>query len=447
MTISDIIECTSSILKGLEGIINTISQSRHFENPMLMGTFPNFEEMGMIQKAIDNPAIYEPAERILSKFPKSLIDSGTPEQLRANFLQCIVMAASYPDLFKRSLNAESIAHVIYEAIDGYVSVLTVTLVSGIIPMESFDLDGCNIIPAHSFNNTFWFSNQVPWGTIFPSGHSEAIIFKQNRLQIDSITGEYINNEVPTANVVQALRIASDSEVYSMGSIQKGLVFNPINKFMGGTIFSSGYRRWEQKQFNFREKSVAFDIANIEEANYIISVLNDDKTPLKVAIHRYNMAIERNNPKDRLVDLAIAAESLFLGKDEKEILTYRMSMRAARLLAPPETRQETFDWIKEIYDLRSAIVHGDRKPSKGKVKNIAENEVLLREEVYKFAEFVRNSIRWFARLTELGYTNFPKFCDQLLLSVTESENVMKSLSVPNLPKNRIREIDLIINQNA
>jgi hypothetical protein len=248
-------------------------------------------------------------------------------------------------------------------------------------------------------------------------------------------------------VLQALRIAADSEVYSIGSIQKGLVFNPINKFMGGTIFSSGYRRWEQKQFSFREKSIAFDSPHIEEANYIISVLNDDKSPLKVAIHRYNMAMERKNAKDRLVDLAIAAESLFLGEKDKEILTYRMSMRAARLLEPPEKRQEMFEWMKEMYDLRSAIVHGDRKPSKSKVKKIAEDEVLLSKEVYKFAEFVRNSIRWCVRLANKGYTDIPAFCDKLLLGIEESEKAMKSLSVPDLQKNLIREIDLILNQKA
>jgi hypothetical protein len=209
MPTSDITECTSSILENLGGTIKNISESRQFENPVTMGTFPNFEEMGLIQKAIDNPILHDLADRILSFFPNSLIGSEQPEQLRANLLQCIAMAASYPDLFKRSLNAENIAHVIRDAIDGYVSILTVTLVSGIVPMIPFDLDGCSIIPAYTFKDSFWFSNQVPWGTIFPAGRSEAIIFKQERLLMSSVTEEFLNYEAPTANVLQALRIAAD----------------------------------------------------------------------------------------------------------------------------------------------------------------------------------------------------------------------------------------------
>lgn len=311
-------------------------------------------------------------------------------------------------------------------------------------MIPFVLDGCSIIPAYTFKDSFWFSNQVPWGTIFPAGRSEAIIFKQERFLMASLTEEYFNNDVPKANVLQALRIAADSEAYSIGSIQKGLVFNPTNKFMGGTIFSSGSRRWDQKQFNFREKCIAFDRPNIEEANYIITVLIDDNTPIKVATHRYDMAMERKNAKDRLVDLVIAAESLFLGEKEKEVITYRLSMRSARLLVAPEKRQEMFEWIKDMYDLRSAIVHGDRKPSKSKVKKIAEDEVFLRKEVYKFAEFVRTSLRWCARIANKEDSDLPKFFDQLLLGLNEPEKVMKSLSVPDLPNNRVRQIDLILN---
>lgn len=76
MIFSDITECMSAILENLEDIINKISQSRQFENPVTMGTFPNFEEMGLIQKAIDNPSLHGLADRILSFFPTSLTDLG-----------------------------------------------------------------------------------------------------------------------------------------------------------------------------------------------------------------------------------------------------------------------------------------------------------------------------------------------------------------------------------
>ncbi len=428
-------ECTSEILKILEATIENISESRVWGHAFTMGTFPNFDEMGLISKAIENPRLHALADQILSEFPPALTGSEQSEQIRASFLHSIVVAASYPDLFKRKLTPEVIGSMIIDAIEGYFTVLTVTFG----PIDKFDLGDCTIFPEAYIDN-FWFIEQVPWGTRIPAWHSHAIILKQDRRSRATITDDVQCNEEPTMQVVQAIRLAAESEVHAIGSIQKGLVFNPVFNQTHGSVFGNRTRWWMPPYINYRIGCAAFTDLHLEEAKYFASILKSENSPLGVALNRYDMAMKRNNAKDRLVDLAIAAESLFLKSSEKEVLTYRLKMRAARLFASPDKRTETSKWISFIYSLRSEVVHGDRESEDKKIKKIITDEKLLSEEVYNFAEFIRQSIRLCSRIIEAGENNLPQFFDQLLLGISESEQLVSSISLPELPKHPLGEVD-------
>jgi hypothetical protein len=84
--------------------------------------------------------------------------------------------------------------------------------------------------------------------------------------------------------------------------------------------------------------------------------------LDAALRRFGFAGERHRPEDRLVDLMICAESLFLSDvgetKERGEMRFRLSLRFA-LFAEIEgfTRIDCFNLIKAAYDARSAIVHG------------------------------------------------------------------------------------------
>ena len=83
--------------------------------------------------------------------------------------------------------------------------------------------------------------------------------------------------------------------------------------------------------------------------------------LDVAIRRFSYAHDRYRLEDRIVDLMIAAESLFLSDFKKDNyigeLRYRLSLRAACFLASDgEARKLIFRQMRTVYDLRSAIVH-------------------------------------------------------------------------------------------
>lgn len=83
----------------------------------------------------------------------------------------------------------------------------------------------------------------------------------------------------------------------------------------------------------------------------------------MALRRFRYASERERDEDRLVDLLIAAESLFLPDEGKE-LSYRLRQRVALLLGTTfKNRLEISDDIKMAYDSRSKVVHGSGKSHK------------------------------------------------------------------------------------
>ncbi len=80
-----------------------------------------------------------------------------------------------------------------------------------------------------------------------------------------------------------------------------------------------------------------------------------------SIHRFNLAFDRGLLDDRIVDLVIAAESLFLGDldvPERGELRFRFALRAAKFIEHPVYgERELFRVMRRAYDARSAIVHG------------------------------------------------------------------------------------------
>lgn len=80
-----------------------------------------------------------------------------------------------------------------------------------------------------------------------------------------------------------------------------------------------------------------------------------------SIRRFNLAFGRRLLDDRIVDLVIAAEALFLSDlDEKYRgeLRYRFALRAAKFITHPTySERDIFRIARSAYDARSAVVHG------------------------------------------------------------------------------------------
>jgi hypothetical protein len=91
------------------------------------------------------------------------------------------------------------------------------------------------------------------------------------------------------------------------------------------------------------------------------LLEEGAASFGFSFHRYNLAFDRGLLADRIVDLVIAAESLFLGDlnvQDRGELRFRFALRAAKFIEHPNyDERDIFRVMRQAYDARSAIVHG------------------------------------------------------------------------------------------
>ena len=84
-----------------------------------------------------------------------------------------------------------------------------------------------------------------------------------------------------------------------------------------------------------------------------------RTSFDAALKKFSRLDDTTDPFEQLVDLATALESVVLGgSKENEGLTLRLSSRVAALLAADDDpAQVLFNDVRQLYSLRSVIVHG------------------------------------------------------------------------------------------
>ena len=92
-----------------------------------------------------------------------------------------------------------------------------------------------------------------------------------------------------------------------------------------------------------------------------NLLEEGAADLGFSIHRFNLAFEPRLLADRIVDLVIAAESLFLSDldvPDRGELRFRFALRAGKFIEHPDyTEHDIYRVMRRAYDARSAIVHG------------------------------------------------------------------------------------------
>lgn len=125
-----------------------------------------------------------------------------------------------------------------------------------------------------------------------------------------------------------------------------------------------------------------EIESVQQLYKQLTSLNErDRKFLDIPLGRFHDSYERRNERDKLIDLCIALESLYVR--EKDELAYRLALRCACFLERGKVELEnTFRRVKNIYNRRSGIVHGT-------AKELAEEQ--LRQLVTEAEEYVRRSI--------------------------------------------------------
>lgn len=113
--------------------------------------------------------------------------------------------------------------------------------------------------------------------------------------------------------------------------------------------------------------------------------------LDIALRRFSYANERSRSEDKIIDLLIAAEALFLtdSGDAKERgeMRFRLALRAG-LFSDGEvvSKKNVYDHMRYAYDIRSTIVHGG-KPVLPKSKQDGS----LEEFVKNTTEYLRTAL--------------------------------------------------------
>jgi hypothetical protein len=125
---------------------------------------------------------------------------------------------------------------------------------------------------------------------------------------------------------------------------------------------------------------------------LADVRNELRQALLRAGEYYESSHTRENPIDRLIDLAIALESLFSPGDSFEY-TFRISQTAAQLIGGDDTeRERIFRDIKNMYGRRSQLFHGSYD-----VRAYSEGRFVTYEEVENWASIIRGGVLRFLAL--------------------------------------------------
>jgi hypothetical protein len=126
-----------------------------------------------------------------------------------------------------------------------------------------------------------------------------------------------------------------------------------------------------------------------------NILKEDKNiNFFLAKNMLNYGMNKIHPGDAVIDYFTGLEAIFI-RGSSDNLSYRLSILVAAILGKSqkfEEKKEIFEFIKDMYNLRSRLVHGDR--SKESIKFIIKK--LNRPNLLRLEEYLRNSLKLFIK---------------------------------------------------
>ena len=145
-------------------------------------------------------------------------------------------------------------------------------------------------------------------------------------------------------------------LFSIGSPQFGTVYKNINSpwIHHDDKFENNITHQPVMQFNKKDKCKFIFIFNTQKfADYSIK----GNSFVKISKNRFISALSRPNPLDKLIDLAISMESLYVSGPGD--ITLKLVNRSSTLLAKNDKEREDYwNFMKKAYSIRSGIVHGE-----------------------------------------------------------------------------------------
>lgn len=149
--------------------------------------------------------------------------------------------------------------------------------------------------------------------------------------------------------------------------------------------------------------------------FVRAFLNSDggNDLLAVASRRFSYASDRSRPEDEVVDLMIAAESIFASDSGTADVTFRLSTRAALFSDEANAyRHQLLTFMKKAYAARSDIVHRGRV-QRSSLKNLRGDAVPVEQLADDLERVVRDALKKGVQMVSSG-EEFPPDWTQLLL---------------------------------
>lgn len=141
--------------------------------------------------------------------------------------------------------------------------------------------------------------------------------------------------------------------------------------------------------------------------------------LQLPFKRFSDAYYRLQIEDRLIDYMIAFEALFI--EGKVDLTYKISRRTARLLGKTfEERKGISLEIRNSYDIRGELVHGEKKEVPPQVK-FGKRKLSRENFIQEVENYLRRCLRAYLDLSK-QYERKQEILDRLDYGTTEIKSL-------------------------
>lgn len=227
--------------------------------------------------------------------------------------------------------------------------------------------------------------------------------------------------------------SDDAHNYPEEIINHFMILNVFFKiFKSGSIGIPYCNRYVKNEEENTYSSIGFvsdpRVNYIEEESYIISrqetfllkslwnkyiiLFSSKNTSFQTAIRRFYFSSQRFDKEDKVIDLMIAFEALFLNENAE--LSFKLSLRVARFLADDCDSSELFEFMKKAYNLRSKFVHGEGLKPRSKDNIMRDLEIKI--TIKKLYEILRLSIgKYVKNFSKVPISDFIKCIDDKIIS--------------------------------
>ncbi|WP_157573739.1 HEPN domain-containing protein [Nocardia jejuensis] len=157
-------------------------------------------------------------------------------------------------------------------------------------------------------------------------------------------------------------IVSAINILSKGVCARGEGWTSITTSSASQRMRDGVEYQSIRKEAWRTPTCDLDEIPTQQLSDLVSNLSEPRIrkKLEVAVERLNNAVNRISDEEAVVDLAIAAESLFGTRDPGET-TFKTSLNAALFLGGTEySASYVRKFFRTVYTTRSKIVHGHSK---------------------------------------------------------------------------------------